>query len=135
MAEVARIGQTIQRLREESDLSLSQLAREAGISKSYIWKLEHGESESRPSGETLYKIARALGTSMSELIGQAVLVDEPVEISRSLQKFADAEGLRPRDIQMLAQVNFRGRQPEKPEDWAFVWSAIKRSVPSKTRSR
>jgi transcriptional regulator with XRE-family HTH domain len=128
MAEAVRIGQTIQRLREESGLSLSQLAKDARISKSYIWKIEQGKSDSRPSGKTLYKIARALGTSMSELIGQAVLVDEPTEVPDSLKKFAKKAHLRDRDVQMLAQVNFRGKQPEDPEDWEFVWSAIKRSV-------
>jgi transcriptional regulator with XRE-family HTH domain len=128
MAEAARIGQRIQKLRVESGRSLSQLARDADVSKSYIWKLEHGESEGRPSGKTLYKIARALGTSMSELIGKAVLVDEPEEVPDGLRKFAARAGLRPRDVQMLAQVNFRGKQPQEPEDWAFVWDAIKRSV-------
>ncbi|HXF00094.1 MAG TPA: helix-turn-helix transcriptional regulator [Solirubrobacterales bacterium] len=134
MAEVARIGQRIQELREESGLSVSQLAKDSGISKSYVWKLERGESESRPSGDTLYKIARALGTSMSELIGRSVLVDSPIEIPRSLTKFAKDENLRDRDVAMLTQVNFRGKQPETPEDWAFVWHAIKRSVPTKSRS-
>lgn len=128
MAELARIGKKIRELREESGLSLSQLAKNADVSKSYIWRLEQGESESRPSGDTLYKIARALGTSMSALMGQSVLVDAPEEIPDSLRAFAEAEQLRVRDVQMLAGVNFRGKQPETAEDWAFVWSAIKRSV-------
>jgi transcriptional regulator with XRE-family HTH domain len=128
VAELARIGKKIRELREESGLSLSQLAKNADVSKSYIWRLEQGESESRPSGDTLYKIARALGTSMSALMGQSVLVDAPEEIPDSLRAFAEAEQLRVRDVQMLAGVNFRGKQPETAEDWAFVWSAIKRSV-------
>lgn len=34
---------------------------------------------------------------------------------------------------MLAQISFRGRQPERPEDWAFLWDAIKRSMPDRPR--
>jgi transcriptional regulator with XRE-family HTH domain len=130
MAEVAaRVGQEIKRLREESGMSLSELAARSGVSKGYLWKLERGDAEVRPSAKTLYKIARALGTSMSALMGKAVLVDGPVEIPKSLRKFAKEANLRERDETMLAQVNFRGRQPEKPEDWALIWHAIRRSVP------
>lgn len=133
MAEAAKIGQRIQRLREESDLSLSQLADRSTVSKGYLWKLEKGATESRPSAETLYKIARALGTSMSALIGKSVLVDEPKNIPPSLEKFAEQEELRPREKAMLAQISFRGRQPERSEDWAFLWDAIKRSMPERPR--
>lgn len=133
MAEAAKIGQRIQRLREESELSLSQLANRAEVSKGYLWKLENGRTEARPSAETLYKIARALGTSMSALIGKSVLVDEPEDIPKSLEQFADREGLRERDRAMLARINFRGKQPEKPEDWAFIWQAITRSVPDRPK--
>lgn len=37
--------------------------QEAGVSKGYLWNLEKGETDGRPSGRTLYQIARALGTS------------------------------------------------------------------------
>ena len=133
MAEAAKIGQRIQRLREDSELSLGQLADRSKVSKGYLWKLESGETEARPSADTLYKIARALGTSMSALIGKSVLVDEPSEIPESLEKFAETEGLRERDKAMLAQINFRGEQPRNPEDWALIWYAIRRSVPDRPR--
>ncbi len=128
-AEAAKVGQRIQKLREDHDLSLSQFARNAGISKGYLWKLERGDVDVRPSGETLFKLARALGVSISALIGQSVLVDEPEDIPVSLQKFADEEGLGEQEKAMLAQVNLRGEQPTDPDDWAFIWHAIKRSVP------
>jgi transcriptional regulator with XRE-family HTH domain len=113
---------------------LSQLAQAADVSKGYLWKLEDGKTDVRPSGNTLYKISRALGTSMSALMGREVLVDDPAQIPASLKRFARDEGLRERDVAMLAQVNFRGRQPERPEDWAFIWHAIKRSVPDRSSS-
>jgi transcriptional regulator with XRE-family HTH domain len=128
VAEAAGIGQEIRRRREESERSISQLAEDAGISKGYLWKLERGDVEVRPSAETLYKIARALGTSMSALIGKGVLVDDPVEIPAVLHSFAVREELGEREEAMLAQINFRGKRPEREEDWAFIWNAIKRSV-------
>lgn len=135
MAEAAGIGEEIKRRRQESERSISQLAEDAGISKGYLWKLEQGDVEVRPSAETLYKISRALGTSMSALIGKAVLVDEPGELPESLVRFADSEGLGDRDRAMLAQINFRGKQPSREEDWSFIWNAIKRSVPEPTPGR
>jgi transcriptional regulator with XRE-family HTH domain len=125
-----KIGSQIRKLRRESDLTLSALAANSGVSKGYLWKLEKGDQEVRPSADTLLKIAKALGISMSALIGRSVLAEEPTETPRSLKNFAEGEGLRDGDIAMLAAINFRGKQPERPEDWAFIWSAIQRSVPA-----
>jgi transcriptional regulator with XRE-family HTH domain len=125
------IAAKIKQLRHEAGMSLSELADVSGVSKGYLWKLERGDGKVRPSGRTLYKIARALGTSMSELLGRAVLVDEPKDIPESLDRFAKRARLGKRDVQMLAGISFRGRQPETPEDWGFLWDAIQRSVPTR----
>jgi transcriptional regulator with XRE-family HTH domain len=123
-----KIGARIRQRREEAGLSLSRLAHEAGVSKGYLWNLEKGETEGRPSGRTLYQIARALGTTMADLLGREVLPGSPTEIPDSLRHFADREGLTDVDVRMLASVNFRGRQPTNDEPWALVWGAIKASV-------
>jgi transcriptional regulator with XRE-family HTH domain len=123
-----KIGARIRQRREEAGLSLSRLAQEAGISKGYLWSLEKGDTDGRPSGRTLYAIARALGTTMADLLGREVLRDSPTEVPDSLKRFADKEGLTDADVWMLASVNFRGRQPTNDEGWALVWGAIKASV-------
>jgi transcriptional regulator with XRE-family HTH domain len=128
-----KIGARIRQRREEAGLSLSRLAQEAGVSKGYLWSLEKGETDGRPSGRTLYEIARVLGTTMADLLGRELLVDSPTEIPDSLKHFADREGLTDADVQMLASVNFRGRQPTDHEGWALVWGAIKASVRSSHR--
>jgi transcriptional regulator with XRE-family HTH domain len=133
-ARTPQLGRQIKKLRGDAGLSLSALAEHADVSKSYLWKLERGEADVRPSGQTLYKIARALGTSMSELLGRAVLVEEPRTIPRTLRRFAEKERLGKRDVQMLAGINFRGRQPQTVEDWEFIWRAIQKSVRSAPRS-
>lgn len=114
-------------------MSISELADRADVSKSYLWELEKGETDVRPSGETLYKIARVLGTSMSQLLGHRLLVGGPHRPSQSLRQFARRERLGARDVQMLAAINFRGKQPETVEDWEFLWRAIQRSVPNGPR--
>lgn len=119
------VGARIKELRGQARLSLSGLAEQAGVSKGYLWSLEKGDAKSRPSGQTLYRIAKALGTTMSDLLGHELLVDAPREIPDSLREFADAENLTEADIQMLAVVNFRGQQPRDSESWALVWQAIK----------
>lgn len=124
------VGKRIRQRREEAGLSLSALAEEAGVSKGYLWSLEKGNTDARPSGKTLYRIASALGTTMSDLLGHELLVDTPREtkIPASLRKFAATEGLSDTDVRMLAAVNFRGRQPDDREGWSLVWSAIRASV-------
>lgn len=128
-------GTRIKELREEAGLSLSRLAQEADVSKGYLWSLEKGDTEARPSGMTLYRIAGALGTTMSDLLGKSVLADEPPStmITPALRDFAEREGLTERDLKMLAAVNFRGRQPEDADSWALVWQAIKHSVKASAR--
>ena len=59
------IGQNIQRTREERAYGQAELAREAGLSASTLWRIEHGERE--PRGKTLRAIAAALGITIGEL--------------------------------------------------------------------
>jgi transcriptional regulator with XRE-family HTH domain len=130
-----QIGEAISRRREEAALSLGELAADAGVSKSYLWRLESGDGEVRPSGRTLYRIAGALGTTMSDLLGREILADDPTDMPPSLVEFAKQRDLTPREKQMLAQINFRGRQPETVDDWEFLWTAIERSVPARPSRR
>jgi transcriptional regulator with XRE-family HTH domain len=123
-----KVGERIRTRREEARLSLSGLAQRAKISKGYLWSLEKGETDARPSGRTLYAIAEALGTTMSDLLGRELLVEQPSEIPASLRDFAEEAGLTETDVHMLAAVNFRGRRPTDHDGWALVWHAIQMSV-------
>ena len=59
------VGRRIRKHREESKLSLRELARRLGISPSAISQIETGKS--RPSVSTLYSIVTELGMSLDEL--------------------------------------------------------------------
>lgn len=63
------IGETLRRLRDERGWTQYRLAKRAGLSPSYIHKLEAGKHP-RPSSETVGKLARALGVPTSELTGE-----------------------------------------------------------------
>jgi transcriptional regulator with XRE-family HTH domain len=121
------IGPRIRHHREQKDLSLSRLAREAGVSKGYLWSLENrpdGDSAQRPSAQTLFAIAKALGVTMADLLGeQLVLDDEPV-VDPTLREFAELEGLPQADVQMLASIQWRGDRPTSVERWRFIYHAI-----------
>ena len=65
----AEFGQMIKRRREHSGLSLSEVARRAGIDKSSLSLLERGLS--RPKPETIRALADVLGASASDLFDAA----------------------------------------------------------------
>lgn len=52
------IGQVVQRLRREKGWSLRELACEAGLTKSYLCELEHGEHS--PTFEVMLRLEAAL---------------------------------------------------------------------------
>jgi len=62
--------------RKLNGLSLEQVATRAGITKSYLSKLERGLSS--PTIATLLKLAQALGRSAEQLIGQEAQDDDIV---------------------------------------------------------
>ena len=62
------IGKNIRRLRKAAGRSLEVFAKDTGLSKGYLSKLEN--SDKSPPVSTLIVIAEALGTSLSELFGE-----------------------------------------------------------------
>lgn len=66
-----RVGEALRRERGLAGLSVSELARQASVSKATVSQLESGAGN--PSVETLWALADALGVPFARL------VDEPVE--------------------------------------------------------
>jgi transcriptional regulator with XRE-family HTH domain len=123
------IGQRIRRFRMEGNMTASQLAEKAGISKSYLSELESGTGTGQnPSAPRLYDIAKALGVAMSDLLGRPIITEPRNERPASLLEFAEKNDLPDADVEMLAAIEFRGEQPRTPERWAFIYQAIKNSV-------
>ena len=113
------IGPHVRKLRENKGWSLTRLADEAGISRSYLAQIEYGEST--PTAEKIYQLADALGVFPSELLGEH---PEEKVVPESLRQFAEQEDLEPQDIQMLAQIELRGKRPSTVEEWKAIYSVI-----------
>jgi transcriptional regulator with XRE-family HTH domain len=121
------IGKRIHRLREEKRMTLSGLAAKAEISKGYLWSMESGSADSRPSATTLYNIAKALGVTMADLLDRPGLVVNVTEVPQELRDFASEDRLPETDVQMLAGIQFRGEHPRSVERWRFIYNAIRHS--------
>lgn len=61
------IGERVKKLRQEKKLSLSELAEQAGVAKSYLSSLERN-LQTNPSVQFLEKIAAVLGVSIEYFI-------------------------------------------------------------------
>ncbi|MGB6104636.1 MAG: XRE family transcriptional regulator [Pusillimonas sp.] len=70
------LGERLSSYRKLNGLSLEQVATRAGITKSYLSKLERGLSS--PTIGTLLRLAQALGRSAEQLIGETAQNDDIV---------------------------------------------------------
>jgi transcriptional regulator with XRE-family HTH domain len=76
MALSGQLGKTIQRLRKAYNLSLSELAEQSGVAKSIISQIERNETN--PTLSTVYRLSRALDTTIDEVLrtdGQQVFLE------------------------------------------------------------
>ena len=123
------LGTRVADARKRKNLTLSQLADLAGVSKAYLYQLEKGACP-RPSAHVLFNIASQVGTSIAHLLGKAPgpWDIQEVEIPNSLQEFARKEGLSTEEMKELAAIRRRGKAPESADDWRFIYEAIKRTI-------
>ncbi len=77
------LGQQIRTIRESRKISLRKLAKEVGVSPSFISQVE--QSKAQPSVDSLKKIAEVLGVNCSFLIGEeeSSAVSAPVILSKN----------------------------------------------------
>ncbi len=75
LAPVRDLGAFIRQQRESAQISVRQLARQAGVSNPYLSQVERGLR--RPSAEILVQIARGLQISVESLLTMAGILDEP----------------------------------------------------------
>ena len=127
-AERTTIGKRVQSYREARGYSLSDLARLSGVSRSYLYQVESGESS--PTEEKLQALAGALEVSIGDLLG----IDEnTIQIPESLRQFAEQEHLTPADVRMLARISYRGKQPDTVAKWQLLYLAIKTTTKPEDR--
>lgn len=121
------IGQRIRGFRKDRNMSLSDLATSAGVSKSHLSVIENGTG-ARPGAAVLNKLAIALGVTLADVLGREIRAQLPTEVPTSLLEFAKERHLPQADVDMLASIAFRGEQPRTPERWSYIYTAIKTSA-------
>lgn len=111
------IGSRIKELRNQKKLSITELARRAEVSKSYLSYIER-DVQKNPSLKFLSKIAATLDTSIEFLLGEEQEDQHDVldgEWTSLLQK-AISEGLSKDDFREFQQfIQFRNWQNEQEE--------------------
>jgi len=75
LAPVRDLGAFIREQRESAQISLRQLAKQAGVSNPYLSQVERGLR--RPSADILAQIAHGLQISVESLLTMAGILDEP----------------------------------------------------------
>lgn len=68
-AEPPRVGDTLAALRQQQSLSLDELSRKAGVSKSMLSQIERAQAN--PTVAVVWRLANALGVPMGDLLGSA----------------------------------------------------------------
>ncbi len=119
------LGDRIREIRIERQLPLTEVARRARISRSYLYELEGREPAERPAptAGVLYRLAQVLGVSVADLVEPeprraADLRDE--DIPAGLAEAGKKLGLTRSEVRHLATIRFRGRQPQSAERWRLL---------------
>lgn len=120
---VQNFPQILKARRLAARLSLSALAAQAGISKTYLWELEQGRKN--PSVNIVIRLADALATTVADLLGETAGGEKP-RVPPSLIKFKNrmiefGEPLSEQDVRDLAAVRFRGHRPRTTDDWHALY--------------
>lgn len=102
----------IKSLRIKKNKSLQELADAVGASKAHIWDLETGRSQN-PSIELLTALAKALDTSVSELIGENPTGKH--EEPRLVRMYRHFKELSPDDQKAIERLmdHFKEREKDK----------------------
>jgi transcriptional regulator with XRE-family HTH domain len=123
------LGSRLRRQRERLNLSLMELADAAGVSKTYLLRLET-DQDANPSLDILRRMADALDTTIADLVGGPAVrfrADE-AEIPASLRAFADEVKLTEREFELLASIRWRkAEEPQTSERWRYILDSLRAS--------
>lgn len=117
------LGQRVRRLREQRGYSLSELARRAGISRSYLYQIENDASS--PTHEKLEELAQALEVGLQDLLGLAA---PSSSVPAGLREFAEEYKLSEAEIAMLAKIEYRGQRPKTARQWRLLYEVIRGTI-------
>ena len=100
--DVRHLGDYIRAQRRDSNVSLRQLAKLAGVSNPYLSQIERGLR--KPSAEILQQIAKALRISAEALYVQAGILEQRVGSGVVADAIHSDDGLGERQKQVLLEI-------------------------------
>lgn len=93
------VGERLRAVREMKEMSQGDIEQSTGLLRCYISRVENGHTV--PSIETLEKMARALGVSLSQLFHEGNGAPPALD----LPKPAPAKKLSPKDTVAIARIS------------------------------
>ena len=108
MRAIQRFGKQLQQLRTRRGLTQEQLAVTAGLSRTFLTRLELGQSD--PSLSTLVRLAKALRVSVTELLGESMSASQWWQVGQD--RFATREDAE--NLARTAGEMFVARYQNKP---------------------
>jgi transcriptional regulator with XRE-family HTH domain len=131
LIDLKKLGEKIRFYRQGRGWTLADLAQESDVSKAYISDLENGTA-GKPNIQYIFNIAQAVDITLDELLKDTTAKEQRSRKRRSadelppgLAELQKELALSDDEVEMLAQVNFRGNRPKDMEGWRFVLQAIK----------
>ena len=119
--ELKSFGQRVRARRVEEGWSQEELARKAGISRNYLSQIERGVATNL-SWQVRKRLVTMLGLGISEAFEEQW---SQSNLPPGLREFARKVNLPAGDVEMLAQIQLRGKQPSTPEEWELLYKAIR----------
>jgi len=136
MLEKGSVGKRLQHIRTNKRLTLDQLAKRAGISKSFLWEVEHDNSGI--SGEKLLRVANALGASLDFLLkGEPApenyqppsAIEIPSELSDMAEDsrltYTQTLALLEIERSIIARRSTKSHYRKSKEDWQKLYVGVK----------
>lgn len=127
-----KLGENIRQRRTSRGWSLGDFAEKTTLSKAYLSDLENGVG-GKPNVQYLLQVATVLETTIDSLVkgaeseasAQSVEIADHDLLPTGLREFARESSLEPSEVQMLAQLHFRGDRPRDKEGWRAVYQVLR----------
>jgi transcriptional regulator with XRE-family HTH domain len=129
------VGSRIRFIRIQKKLTLDQLAKKSGISKSFLWEVENDRS--KISGEKLLRVVDAFGASLDYILrgesteadSQPSVIEIPVELGRVAEElgltYQQTLALLEIDNSIMARRSSKGYQTKSKEYWQELYESVK----------
>jgi transcriptional regulator with XRE-family HTH domain len=114
------LGQQIRHYRTAAGLTLRELGTQTGYSVTYLSDVERDRV--KPSGKMLVTVAEFFGVDVDLACRSAF---RSITVPPSLTAFARRAGLTTEEKLMLANLRWRGKQPQTEGGWRFLWDAVR----------